>query len=138
MKQLILFLLVLIFSTQGILSQEKELETEKSPQELENYYTMKFKKKKKTAWILLGAGVGAMAIGTAIAYSSEYGDSTVVYGAGAFVAGAASVIVSIPAFIKANYFKKKAEAASSSFQVSIGTISTPQRNNFALGVSCNF
>ena len=87
MKQLILFLFIFIFSTQGILSQEKELITEKSPQELENYYTMKFKKKKKTAWILLGAGVGAMAIGTAIAYSSEYGDSTVVYGAGAFVAG---------------------------------------------------
>ncbi len=137
MKQLFLFLLVLIFSIQGILSQEKELKTEKSPQELENYYNMKFKKKKKTAWILLGAGVGAMAIGTAIAYSTDSFDSTVVYGAGAFVAGAASAIVSIPAFIHAHSFKKKA-AASSSFQVSLGTISTPQRNNFALGVSYNF
>ena len=137
MKQLILFLLVLIFSTQGILSQEKESQTEKSPQELENYYTMKFKKKKKTAWILLGAGVGAMAIGTVIAYSTDSVDTAVYYGAGFFVAGALATIVSIPAFVHAHSFKKKA-AASSSFQVSLGTISMPERNNLALGLSYTF
>ncbi len=135
MKQIILFLLVLIFSIQGILSQEKEMQTEKSPQELEDYYTMKFKKKKKTAWILLGSGVGVMALGTAftivtIGYGYEIGGV-------AFAVGAASAIVSIPFFIKAHSFKKKA-AASSSFQVSLGTISMPQRNNFALGLSYNF
>jgi len=136
MKQLFLFLLVLIFSTQGILSQEKELKTEKSPQELENYYTMKFKKKKKTAWILLGAGVGLMVGGAAFTYATAgYG---AVFGGPAFAAGAVSAIVSIPMFVKARSFKKKAEAVSPSFQVSLGTISTPQRNNFALGLSYNF
>ena len=135
MKQIILFLLVLIFSTQGMLSQEKELKTEKSPQELEDYYTMKFKKKKKTAWILLGSGVGVMALGTVFTVvTMGYGYEI---GVVAFAVGAASSIVSIPFFIKAHSFKKKA-AASSSFQVSLGTISMPQRNNFALGVSYNF
>ena len=137
MKQLILFLLVLIFSTQGLFSQEKESQTEKSPQELENYYTMKFKKKKRTAWILLGSGVGAMAISTAISYNSSIYDPSIVYAGGAFLAGVASAIVSIPFFIKAHSFKKKA-AATSSFQVSLGTISMPQRNNFALGLSYTF
>ena len=136
MKQIILFLLVLIFFTQGILSQEKELKTEKSPQEIENYYTMKFKKKKKTAWILLGAGVGVMAAGIGFTYAT--GGYGVFLGAPAFVVGAASAIVSIPFFIKARSFKKKAAVTSPSFQVSFGTISMPERNNFALGLSYNF
>ena len=136
MKQFILLLLVLIFSTQGILSQEKEMQTEKSPQELENYYTMKFKKKKRTAWILLGAGVGVMAAGVAFTYATGfYG---YYHGGIAFAIGAASTIVSIPFFIKARSFKKKAAAASPSFQVSLGTISMHQKNNFALGLSYNF
>lgn len=135
MKQLILFLLVFIYSTQGMLSQETELKTDQSPQELEDYYTMKFKKKKRTAWILLGAGVGTMVLATTFTVATMgYGYEI---GVVAFGIGAASTIASIPFFIKAHSFKKKA-AASSSFQVSFGTISMPKRNNLALGISYNF
>jgi len=136
MKQLTLILLLFIFSTQGVFSQEKELEINKSPQELEEYYTMKFKKKKKTARILLISGVSSMAVGVGIAAIAQGYDAA--YGVIPFTLGTVAALVSIPFYIKANSYKRKSAEVSSSFQASIGTIQTPNRNNLALGLTYNF
>lgn len=136
MKNLFLSLLLFIFTTPGVFSQEKELETEELPQESEEYYAMKFKKKRKTARILLGAGVGVMAVSVAItAATGGYG---VVIGAPGALIGGLSALASIPFYVKARSYKKKAAEASTYLKVSIGTIRQPKGNNLALGLSYNF
>ena len=136
MKKILLFSVLFVFSTQVILSQEKELETDKSPQQLEEYYTMKFKKKRKTARIFLISGVSVMAVGVGFTVATlGYG---VEYGAGAVAIGAVSTLASIPFYIKAKSYKKKAAGASTNLIVSIGTIRQPNSNNLALGFSYNF
>ena len=86
-------------------------QTDQNQQRTKEYYFEKSKRKKTTAWILLGAGT-AMAIGGAIGFdnswdkSSEY-TKTDIFG---FItlAGIISDLVSIPFFISSAKNKKKA------------------------------
>ena len=133
MKQLFLFLLVLIFSTQGILSQEKELKTEKSPQEMYDFYSLKHKKLKRTGFIILGAGVGAIITGIVITATADSYDGVFI-----FLAGATTTFASIPVFIVAKSKKRKAEAILGTGKIGIEGVSFDNSRYVSVGLKINF
>ena len=133
MKKLFLCCLLFIFSIQGVLGQKTELNSDKTPQELEEYYTMMHKKKRKTGNILLISGVSVLAVGGVLSV-------TTALEAGLIAAplGAISCLASIPFYVKSKSYKRKARKVSSSFNVSIGTVNLPDSKKMSLGLSYNF
>ncbi|MDT0553562.1 hypothetical protein [Urechidicola vernalis] len=133
MKKLFLCCLLFIFSIQGVLGQKTELNSDNTPQELEEYYTMMHKKKRKTGNILLISGVSVLAVGGVLSV-------TTALEAGLIAAplGAISCLASIPFYVKSKSYKRKARKVSSSFNVSIGTVNLPDSKKMSLGLSYNF
>jgi len=113
-----------------IQSQVIESTTDKSSQELFDFYTLKQKKNKTTAWVMLGTGIGMTIAGIGINMSGGIldGDSTNNdKGLWLSYLGAATTIASIPFFISAGKNKRKAKMYLNN---SISKINFSQNRNF--------
>ena len=136
MKNSIIFL-VLIFTFQSVQSQVTDSLTDKSNQEMYDFYISKHKKLKTTGWILLGTGVAALVGGGVIMYTSimdEGGEP----GAILFVAGGLATISSFPILGIANKNKRKAKAILGSGEVGIGAIPFNDTRYVSVGLKINF
>ena len=119
MKSSLSIFLVLFFFVQMVQSQVIETTLEKPQQEMYDYHIQKHKKLKKTGFILLGAGGGAMLTGILIGAASDSW-SGVGSGALVFTAGLASTIASIPVFIIGNSNKRQANLILETGKIGIG------------------
>jgi len=140
MKNSIIFL-ALMFTFQLAQSQVTDSLTEKSQQEMYDFYISKQKKLKTTGWILLGTGVAAMGVGFALTNnSSVYGDSSNdwAYGSGFILVGSLSAIASIPVFIIAKKNKRKASTILGNGEVGIGAIPFNDTRYASVGIKINF
>jgi len=127
MKKIILSLLMVFF----ILNSFGQTPTTPLSKE---YYLEKSKKQKKTAWRVLGAGLGIAAIGGLVQLSNSnqtsYGSGFELDFTGAYIAigGGVVSLASIPCFVNAAKNKKLAVALTIDNQ----NILLPQDNNFAI------
>ena len=111
-------LFLIVFSFQMVQSQVIEPTAEKSKQELYDFYTLKQKKNKTAAWIMLGGGLVMTMTGLVvnsvdeaataatlglIEFEKEHKGDWMIY------LGGATTIASIPFFISAGKNKTKAE-----------------------------
>jgi len=138
-----LYLLFLLLSFQIPQAQVIDSEITKSQQELFDYYNIKQKNQKKTAWILLGSGVVMGIVGIAILENNSEEIITDIYsGKGSssgngstflIITGGASTLASIPFFISAGNNKRKATISLKGEQNSVG-IRTLYKSNY-LGVA---
>lgn len=139
MKCTLSILLVLIFTFQSVQSQVTDSLTEKSNQEMYDFYSLKHKKLKKTGFILLGAGLAATGGSLLlVANASLSDDSTWTAGGILFIAGSLSTIASIPVFIVSGSNKRKAKAILGSGNVGIGAIPFNDTRYVSVGVKINF
>ena len=113
MKPLVLILLALLCSVQITQGQVIESSTTtsamtESPQDMYDFYIERNKKLKKTGYILLASGGGAVLTGILIAATSNTWSGV---GSGALImtAGIGSTLASIPVFLVADSKKRKAE-----------------------------
>lgn len=109
MKPPILLFLLALFSVQTIQSQVIDSTMTESKKEISDFHFERSHKLKKTGYILLAAGGGAILTSYLIAsnaglYSTEMGVGSLI-----FLAGVGSTVASIPLFITAHNHKKKAE-----------------------------
>ena len=89
-------------------------------------YLQKSRSQKKTAWILLGTGLGIAAVGTVVQIANR--DNWDFTGAAVAVGGGVVALTSIPFFISSNGNKKRA----ASVVISNQKIFLPRANNFSL------
>jgi len=110
-----IFLLLLSF--QIVQGQVIEPSSTKSTQVLFDYHTIIQKKKKTTAWIMLGSGILLTAVGLGINTTDEVAESMLLglaevedvhKGDWMIYLGSASTLASIPFFISASKHKRKA------------------------------
>ena len=108
MKSYLLIIFIFFFNFQTAQSQVIENSTEYGHQDMYDFYMEKHKKLRKTGYILLGAGAGAMLTGWLIGVNSDTWSGA---GSGALImtVGAASSLASIPVFIVANSNKREAQ-----------------------------
>lgn len=140
MKRFALLLLLCVFTVPNVSAQKINYEEQLIGQEAVDYWNLKYKKKRGTARGFLFSGLGMIGIGAIVVNnaggSDAWGEAA---GAAALVTiGTVSSLVSIPFYIKANSFKRKAKEAQASMNVSLGTIRSPQRTDFGIGVSYSF
>ena len=108
MKSYLLLLFIFFFNFQTAQSQVVENSTEYGHQDMYDFYMQKHKKLRKTGYILLGAGAGAVLTGWLIAvHTGTY--SGVGSGVLMMTVGIASSLASIPVFIVANSNKREAQ-----------------------------
>lgn len=136
MKLFFSAIFLILFSFQMLYSQELEATTIPFSQESYDFYTIKHKKNKTAAWIMLGGGVVITMAGlvvnsadeaaTAVTLGlvdveAEHGGDWMIY------VGSAATIASIPFFISAGKNKTKAELK---LKNSISTINLPLSKNY--------
>lgn len=143
MKKIVLLTLFCVFMIPNVSAQETNYEEGLSGQEAVDYFTHRYKKKRGTARGFLFGGLGAVAIGAIVADNADNGGlySGVIQAGGGgilMVVGTISSLVSIPFYIKAGTFKRQAYEARQSLNISLGTIRSPERNDFAVGLTYNF
>ena len=127
MKTLSLFSLIFILTFQKAFGQVIETSNDFSSKENYNFYSLKQKKNKTTALVLLGAGT-IIVIGNYISYSNGTSDGfagnvpstsqIVVFGI-----GGASVLASIPFFISAGKNKMRANMSIKTESMAFGKLS---------------
>jgi len=108
MKKLILFLMLVGFT--GLCFSQQTAQTN---QFIQGDYLQKSQHQKTAAWILLGGGIALAITGVAVDASnwqSSAGDVLIV-------AGAVSVLASMPLFIAAGKNKKKAMSLSTQLEI---------------------
>jgi hypothetical protein len=119
----------------------------KPPQELYDFHTLKQKRNKTTAWILVGSGllmtmsglvinsadeaVGAATLGLADIEEVHKGD-WLIY------AGGVTTLASIPFFISAGKHKRKASLSLKSEQNLVGNITSRKFNNLSIALTLDF
>ena len=139
MKLIFSSLFLMFFSFQMIQSQVIESTTNKSSQELFDFYTLKQKKNKTTAWILLGSGVVITMAGLVVNSAENSADEAVTAltlglidveaghgGDWMIYVGSVTTIASIPFFISAGKNKKK---ATLSLNNTVSSIKSPKFSN---------
>ncbi|MCA0931771.1 hypothetical protein LCM02_04855 [Lutimonas saemankumensis] len=137
MKSYLLLLFIFFFNVQTAQSQVIENSTEYGHQDMYDFYMQKHKKLRKTGYILLGAGAGAMLTGWLIGVNSDTWSGA---GSGALImtVGAASSLASIPVFIVANSNKREAQVILNAGK--IGAVGLPfQDTSYAsVGLKISF
>ena len=128
--------LVLFFFVQMVQSQVIETSLEKPQQEMYDFHIQKHKKLKKTGFILLGAGGGAMLTGILIGAAS---DSWGGVGSGAlvFTAGLVSTTASIPVFIIGNSNKRQAKLILETGKIGMGRLPLQHLGYASVGLKIN-
>ena len=109
MKPSILLFLQALFSVQTIQSQVIDSTMTESKKEIYDFHIERSHKLKKTGYILLAAGGGAILTSYLIASNAGIYSDEMTAGVLIFLAGAGSTVASIPLFITAHNHKKKAE-----------------------------
>jgi hypothetical protein len=137
MKSSLSIFLVLFFFVQMVQSQVIETSLEKPQQEMYDYHIQKHKKFKKTGFILLGAGGGAMLTGILIASASDSWNG-VGSGALVFTAGLASTIASIPVFIIGNSDKRQANLILETGKIGFGGLPLQHSGYASAGLKISF
>lgn len=129
MKRTLSILLVLLFSFQIAQSQITEPQTDQSSQNMYDFYSQKAKKQKRTGWILLGTGIAATVVGSAIMANnfyiwggSEDEDRGFAAGTGLFLAGSMATIASIPVLIISGSNNRKAKTYLEAGTAKVGNI----------------
>ena len=134
MKLIFLSFFLIIFSLQTTQGQVIEPPTDKSSETSFDFYSLKQKKNKTTAWILLGGGLALTIYGLAINTADE---SARLLSLGLFeiedehdgdwmiYVGSAATIASIPFFVSAGKNKKK---ATLSLNNAVSSIKSPKFN----------
>ena len=141
MARILLIFLVLLFTFQSIQCQVTDSLTEQSKQEMYDFYSSKHKKLKRTGWILLGTGLGALTVGSIIAVNS---DNTLddlgrdITGGLLMAVGSFSMLASIPVFIVSGSHKRKANAILGSGEVGIGALPFNDARYASVGIKINF
>jgi len=127
-----LFLFFLI-AIQQIQSQVIEPTTNKSSQELYDFYTLKQKKNKTAAWIFLGSGLAVTAVGFEIGNKGDLDD---IGTTGLLVVlGGATTLASVPFFIAAGKNKRKAWLSLKKVQNSVGNINFDNSNYLSVSIT---
>jgi len=134
MKRLLGILLILIMSSQLIQGQVIEPQSEKTPQQLYDFYSLKQNRTKTAAWICIGSGIVMIGAGMAI----NVGATNANGGLWLSYVGAATTLVSIPLFIKVGNHKRKAKLYLKSKNVTFNVISIEKSNYLAIGLTIPF
>ena len=141
MKQIFLSALVFFCFLQSAQSQIIEPTENSSPQEFHDFYTAKRKANKTAAWIAFGSGI-AMTIG-GIGINLDGGiidDDTTNNSKGLWLSylGGATTIASIPLFIAAGKYKRKAKLSLKGESAGIGTFNSNPHQHLSVALSINF
>ena len=142
MKILPLFFLIFILTFQNAFGQVIETSNDFSSKENYNFYSLKQKKNKTAAFVLLGAGT-IIVIGNYISYSNSTSDGfagnvpstsqIVVFGI-----GGASVLASIPFFISAGKNKMRASMYLKRESMAVSEFSDIKPKQTSLSLVINF
>ena len=124
-------------------SQVIEQITEKSTQEVYDYYNFKAKKQKKTGWILLGTGLAATAGGYAIMMNNldwwdRNSEGGAVAGSLLFLIGSGATIASIPILIVSGSNNRKAKFYMETGMSGVGNVTFKNSRNVAVGLKIDF
>ena len=124
-------------------SQIIEPITEKSRQEMYDFYSFKSKKQKKTGWILLGTGLTASAGGLAIMANNfeiwgNGSDGAFAAGTGLFLVGSGATIASIPILIVSGSNNRKAKFYMKTGSSKGGNITFKKSRNVTVGLKIEF
>ena len=120
-------------------SQVSEPLTEKSRQELYDFYSFKSKKQKKTGLILLGSGLAATVVGLAIGSNNFWEDNSgFAAGMGLFLVGSCATIASIPILIVSGSNNRKAKLYMETRSSKSGDITFKKSRNVAVGLKIEF
>ena len=138
---LFLFFLIAFQQTQ---SQVIEPTTNKSSQELYEFYTLKQKKNKTAAWIMLGGGLVITMAGLVVNSEDEVGEmltlgfmefEKVHKGDWMIYLGSATTLASVPFFIAAGKNKRKAWLSLKKVQNSVGNINFDNLNYLSVSIT---
>ena len=120
------------FLTYGY-GQQVEVSTDQSNQEMYDFHYEKYKKQKKTGFILLGSGVAVFLGGGLIGANNDLN-----FGAVAMTAGALTTISSIPIFIVSGSNKRKAQTYVHFTRDQMDNFGYSKSNLAAVGVKIEF
>jgi len=143
MKRILSTFLVLLFTFQMVQSQVIEPLTEKSRQEMYDFYSLKAKKQKTTGWILLGTGLAATIGGYAIMANNfdlwdSDSDGGLAAGTGLFLVGSLVTIASIPVLIVSGSNNRKARAYLETGTAGTGNITFDNSKYVSIGLKIDF
>ena len=124
-------------------SQVTELLTEKSRQDVYDFYSLKAKKQKTTGWILLGTGLAATVGGYAIMANNfdlfdSDSDGGLAAGTGLFLVGSIVTIASIPVLIVSGSNNRKARAYLETGTAGTGNITFDNLKYVSIGLKIDF
>ena len=142
-----LYIIILVCSFQMSEAQVIDNTTTKSSQELYDFHTLKQKKNKTTAWILVGSGL-LMTMSGLVINSADEVLTTITLdlvdvekvhkGDWLIYAGGAATLASIPFFISAGKHKRKASISLKSEQNLAGNITSSKFNNLSFALKIDF
>jgi len=141
-----LFLFFLI-AIQQIQSQVIEPTTNKSSQELYDFHTLKQKKNKTAAWIMLGGGLVMTMAGLVVNSEDEVGEmltlgfmkfEKVHKGDWMIYLGSASTLASVPFFIAAGKNKRKAWLSLKGESITFSNLSYKKSKHLSLALTIDF
>ena len=143
-----IFLLIVLLSSQIAQGQVIEQSNTKSAQELFDYHTLKQKKNKTTAWILLGSGVAMTVGGIAILKNNGKEIITDIFtgkksnsGTGStllIIGGGATSLASIPFFVSASKHGRKATLSLKRGQNTAVIMALNRYNYLAVSLKIDF
>ena len=142
-----LCLVILIISFQFSSAQLIDRTTTMTPEEQFNYHSLKQKRNKTAAWILLGSGILMTMSGIVINSADEYVEvftlglkevEDVHKGDWLIYVGGATTLASIPFFISAGKHKSKATVTLKAQQNSVVRETLYNSNSLAIGFKIDF
>ena len=142
-----LYSIILVFSFQFTQAQLIDGTTTMTPEEQFNYHSLKQKRNKTAAWILLGSGLLMTMSGIVINSADEYVEvftlglkevEDVHKGDWLIYVGGATTLASIPFFISAGKHKSKATVTLKAQQNSVVRETLYSSNSLAIGFKIDF
>ena len=141
------FILFFLIALLQIQSQVIEPTTNKSSQELYDFYFLKQKKNKTAAWIMLGGGLVITMAGLVVNSEDEVGEIITLgfiefekehKGDWMIYLGSATTLASVPFFIAAGKNKRKAWLSLKKVQNSVGNINFDNSNYLSVSITIPF
>lgn len=142
-----IYIIILVCSFQISEAQVIDSTTTKPPQELYDFHTLKQKRNKTTAWVLVGSGLLMTMSGLVVNSADEAAEAAALglvdveevhKGDWLIYAGGATTLASIPFFISAGKHKRKASISLKSEQNLAGNIASSKFNNLLFALTLDF
>ena len=142
-----LYSIILVFSFQFTQAQLIDGTTTMTPEEQFNYHSLKQKRNKTAAWILLGSGILMTMSGIVINSADEYVEvftlglkevEDVHKGDWLIYLGGATTIASIPFFISAGKHKRKATLSLKGGNILVRSNTFQNLNNLSAALTIEF